>query len=282
MNKAVKYLSHALGWLRYVVKFKRIPSLSEPHDLNEKILWLSRHSDLSVWTRLSDKYLVREYVKERGLEEILVPMYQHCKSVDDIDFDSLPQQFVIKPTSGSGNVVVVNDKSKVSAETVRNKLKNGTSRWFGFATGEPHYLDIKNSYVVEVLLPSEGSHGVVDYKIWCFNGKAQACLVCADRNIDKHKVSVVSYSLPDWQRHPERIYGRYKNDVEVARPRQLERMIEISEKLSAGIPCVRVDLYEVGDKVYFGEMTFTSNGGRMRYFTDEYLLDMGQCLDVKK
>lgn len=278
MIKGVKQLSHIFGWLRYTLKFKRAPKLSEPHNLNEKIMWLSRHADTRVWSRLSDKWAVRQYVKWCGLGNILVPAYQHSLTLNGIDYESLPAQFVIKPTSGSGNVVVVRDKSAVSFQDIKSRLKH--SRWFGLLTGEPHYLDIAPGYVVEELLPTESEHGVIDYKIWCFNGKAHSCLVCADRNISRHEVKLVSYSLPDWQKRPDRLHPDYRNNIDIPKPEHLNEMIEISEKLSAGFPCVRVDLYEVNSKVYFGEMTFTSNGGRMRYFTDDFLLEMGKCIDL--
>lgn len=280
MSKLLIHISHALGWWRYVLKFRRRPHLNPPRDLNEKIMWLSRHSDFKEMTRLADKNEVRKFVKERGLERILIPQYQCCDTVGEIDYEALPKSFVIKTTSGSGNVIVVNDKDAVGADAIKSKLKSRTPKLFGLFTGEPHYMGIKQRFVVEKKLVNEGQSNLVDYKFWCFNGKAHSCMVCSSRDIDKHSVNLMIYSLPDWQRHPERMHENFRQTDVVAKPECLDDMIKICETLSRGFECVRVDLYEVGGKPYFGEMTFTSNAGRMRYYTDETLLEMGKAIKL--
>lgn len=280
MSKLLTHISHAFGWWRYALKFRRFPHLNPPRDLNEKIMWLSRHSDFGEMTRLADKNEVRQFIKERGLERILIPQYQCCDTVDEIDYGALPKSFVIKTTSGSGNVIVVNDKDAVGIDVIKNKLKSHTPKLFGFFTGEPHYMGIKQKFVVEEKLDNAGRRNLVDYKFWCFNGKVHSCMVCTSRDIDGHSVNYMSYSLPDWQRHPERMHEHYRHDDIVPKPECLDDMIKICETLSQGFVCVRVDLYEAGGKVYFGEMTFTGNAGRMRQFSDETLLEMGKDLKL--
>lgn len=280
MSKLLTNMSHALGWLRYALKFHKFPSLNQPRDLNEKIMWLSRHSDFTEMTRLSDKNDVRGFVAERGLERILIPQYQCVGTIDEIDFDALPKSFVIKTTSGSGNVIVVDDKDACGIDSIKRKLASHTPRLFGFITGEPHYMGIKQRFVVEEKLKTDPGQSLVDYKFWCFNGEPHSCMACTSRDIDSHKVNFMLYSLPDWTRHPERMHPNFMHDEVVPKPKCLDEMIEICRTLSRGFACVRVDLYEVDGKVYFGEMTFTSNGGRMRYYSDDTLLEMGRALKL--
>lgn len=261
----------------YVFKrtFHRSMNWKNPRDLNEKINWLKFNSDTTEWTRLADKYAVREYVKEKGFEDILVPLYGKWDKAEDIDWDSLPEQFVMKTNHGSGDALICFDKQKIDRAKVTKEFSTLLTKKFGYKLGEPHYNNIKPCIIAEQLLDSSKqqikSSSPIDYKIWCFNGKAEYIWACYDRT--KDSVMVGTYDL-DWNFHPEYSVSTHHYilaDMPIPRPLSLDRMIEAACKLSEGYPLVRIDFYEIDGKPYFGEMTFTSNGGYNDFYTQEFL-----------
>ena len=270
--------------MRYLLRFKRLPNLKKPQDLNEKILYLKLYSDTTEWTRLADKYKVREYVKSCGLESILIPLYGAWERVEDIPFEELPQKFILKANNGDGKGTNVKiDKAKMTAEdwqALRKRLQRWLdTKYIGALSGEPHYKGIKPMIVAEELLPcGDGESSLVDYKLWCFNGKPYSFFICSERQADGYHATVDCYDL-DWNRFPENM--RQSPHMTVAtkaipRPSCLDEMINAARILSKPFPELRVDLYAVGGKVFFGELTFTSLGGMMDFYTQDYLLEMGQ------
>lgn len=271
-----------LGVLRYRRKFNRKPDLKNPKDLNEKIMWLMYNTDTNLWTELADKYLVRKFIESKGLGDWLVGLYGVYDNADDIDFDSLPESFVIKTNNGYGTVLQIADKSKIDSKQLKKDLNKWIKRPFGYLTAEPHYVRIKPRIVIEELLnnDSETSSSLIDYKFWCFDGEIYCCFVCGNRNIERHTTEFVPYHVPQWVCREDILHENYRTGFRANRPKNLEKMMEGVKKLAQGFPQVRVDLYEAGGKIYFGEMTFTSNAGRMRYFTDEALLEMGNLITL--
>lgn len=270
--------------LRYLLRFKRLPDFKNPKDLNEKILYLKLFTDTSRWTQLADKYKVREYVESCGLSNILIPLYGAWERVEDIPFDQLPQTFILKANNGDGkgtNVKV--DKAKMTAadwQALKKRLQGWlTTKHIGALSGEPHYRDIKPMILAEELLPcGEGETSLIDYKLWCFNGEPYSFFICSERQADGYHATVDCYDL-DWNRFPENMQASPHMTVAtkaIPRPACLDEMIAAARKLSKPFPEVRVDLYAVGGKLYFGEMTFTSLGGMMDFYTPKYLLEMGQ------
>lgn len=269
----------------FLRKFGRPMNWENPVDLNEKIQWLKLNTDTSTWTDLSDKYKVREFVKAKGLEDILVDLYGKWDNADDIDFNQLPNSFVLKSNHGSGDIIIVNDKSIINSREIKKTLKRALNEKFGYKFVEPHYLSIKPCLIAEELLPIDNpeiSSSLIDYKIWCFHGEPVSIFVCSNRH--KHGADM---SVFDTKWNPIENALNYNNHfkksaIAIPKPKNLERMLEIARTLSDGFHQVRVDLYESRDKVYFGEMTFTSNGGFMDYFTPEYLVDLGNYVKLTK
>ena len=262
----------------YKKKFGKVVDFSHLRDINEKIQWLMFYTDTSLWTKLADKYAVRQYVKNRVGVDVLVPLLGKWDRVEDIDFDSLPDKFVIKPNNGSYDTIICRDKSKVSYDEIRGKMSYSLNHRFGYENAEPHYLYIKPCIIAEKLLESDGKEGLIDYKIWCFNGKPYSIFVCLNRNPETHHADFMSYDL-NWNRCPESLSEPFRNNIECPKPMNLDKMLAIAAKLSEGFPQVRVDLYNIKGKIYFGEMTFTSNFGMMPYYTQQVLNDMGnQCI----
>ena len=262
-------------------------NVKNPQDLNEKILWLSLFTDTSEWTRLADKYAVREYVEQVAGSKYLVPLYGKWDSVEDIEWDILPQSFVLKSNNGgSANAVkIVKDKASLDMETIKAQMQEWLDKPMSPDTTEYHYIDIKPCIIAEELLENpeeikEISKTLIDYKIWCFNGKVAEIWTCANRTLDG--ADVATFDL-QWNYHPEGSIFNHdyqKQKHLVPKPNNLDEMVALAEKLSAPFPVVRVDLYNIKGKVYFGEMTFTSNGGTMDFYTQDHLMELGKMIDL--
>lgn len=270
--------------IRYWLRFRKRLNLRNPRNLNEKIQYLSLRTNTEEWSRLTDKYAVREYVAECGLEHILNRLYGVWNSAEEIDFESLPQQFVLKATHGSGDSIIVSDKSTTNLDEVRRSMRQTLSETYGLDEGDIHYSRITPRVVAEQLLQNDEesakySSSLIDYKIWCFNGKAYYIWACIGRT--KESVRVMTYDT-EWNAHPEYSVAthHYKISDYIPKPDNLKEMLEVAEKLSAPFPVVRVDLYSVGGAIYFGEMTFTSIGGLMNVYSPEFLDKTGQLITL--
>ena len=299
-KKAVMPLLKLVNWLnprmpktmvqiRHLLRQKRFANLKNPQDLNEKILWMALNTDTTEWSRLTDKYEVRNYVRECGLEETLIPQYGPWNSMNEVDFDQLPNSFIFKPTHGSGDVVVVRDKKTADIEGIKNKIQKDLDTYLITSSAELHYARIPHRVVAEELLKNDPvsekySSTLIDYKIWVFNGKAHYVWVCMNRFVkNKDGAEVMTYDR-DWNVHPE--YCRVTPDFSLAdpmpKPAGYDHMLEVAEKLAKPFPVVRVDLYNLNGKIYFGEMTFTSYGAIMDFYSDLFLKKAGSELDISK
>lgn len=279
-----RHFPERLVKLRYLIRFKRFLNLKNPKTLNEKILYLSLRTDTSLWTQLADKYSVRKYVSKCSLSETLVPLLGYWRRAEDIDFEKLPSSFVLKTTQGSGDIVLVKDKLSIDQEYVRGLMKRAVSTRYGELEGGKHYMRIVPGIIAEALLNNDdeslmASTSIIDYKIWCFNGKAHYIWVCCNR--DKDGTEVMTYDM-SWSAHPEYslFTPHYRRGKTIPKPHNFERMIEVAETLAKPFPVVRVDLYNIGGKIYFGEMTFTSLGGLMDFYTDEFQRMTGDIINI--
>lgn len=268
-------------------RFGRYVDWDNPQDLNEKILWLKFHEDMNLWANYADKIMVRDYVKKKGLENIIIPIYGVWENTSQLrkSWQDLPERFALKSNNGSGNVILIKNKSKLQDKEV-SKILGRIRKWildkgYGLGSAELHYQFIDNKIYAEELLNNERndiSRSVIDYKIWCFNGKAFGILVVFDRNLYTGEY-VLDFYDKAWERHSEYIACK-KAAVELSRPQNLDEMVRIAELLSDGMPQVRIDLYDIDGRVYFGEMTLTSLGGYMDYFTPEALKQMGDQISL--
>lgn len=274
------YFSEKLAKEIYRNKFNKELNIDNPKDINEKINWLKYRSDTSIWTILADKYKVREYVKECGFEHMLIDLYGIWNKVDDIQFENLPNSFVLKTNHGCATVILVDDKSKIDMSKIKKQLNKWMKFKFGIYTAEPHYINIKPCIIAEKYLKEESelSTSLIDYKIWCFNGVPYCIMVLLNRTEDNVCKSL--YTL-DWIPCFDKLAVIEKNTPIIPKPKSLNQMIEASRVLSKSFPQVRVDFYEVAGKPYFGELTFTSLGGYMDYFTPDFLLEMGSKVVLK-
>jgi hypothetical protein len=268
--------------IRYFFRFGHFPNLHHPYDLNEKILYLKLYGDTTQWTRLADKYAVREYVASCGLGSILIPLYGVWEHAAEVPLDDLPQKFMLKANNGDGkgtNILV--DKRNMT-EAYRQQLYSKMEKWLskrniGALSAEPQYKNIPPRIIAEkVLQKNKEETSIIDYKIWCFNGRPYSILVCYNR---QNTITTLGCYDLNWSFHPEKMSRTRHHLIAVQpiqRPKYLEKMLEIARVLSQPFPEVRVDLYEAEDKVWFGELTFTSLGGMMNYYTPEYLRELGR------
>jgi len=275
--------------LQWIYNYGKWFPWNNPQTLNEKIQWLQVYSDTTLWSVYSDKYEVRNYIQKKGYKDILVKCYGVWNSVDEIDYNSLPDKFVIKCTHDSGSTYIVN-KEKTDFKVLNQILKKHLETPFGYFSCEPHYLRIKPRIIAEELLENQNDDGfmsssLVDYKIWCFNGKPYIGLICYDRHRDAtgHMKSVRDlYNLNPWKpcRDLMSLDCRNQNFRDVPQPKNLERLLSIAEDLATGFPEVRVDFYNINGRIFFGELTFTSNCGRSDLYSNEALLKMGDCINL--
>lgn len=273
--------------LNYYRKLRSFPHLRHPRTLNEKIQWFKFHGDNREIAPLADKYAVREFVKGRGLEETLIPLLGKWDSVEDFRaaWPGLKTPFVVKANNSCQTIIVVRDKDASNLDAICSQLQAWLDdRLFWGLFVEPHYKYIKPCIIAEEYLAQDGpsakvSASLVDYKIWCFDGRPECIWACTNRS--SHGLEMSCFDT-DWTPHPERlVYSDHfrKPSAVLPRPEGLERMLEYAAILSKGFPQVRVDFYFTAEKVWFGEMTFTSNGGCMPYFTEEYQLELGsRCI----
>lgn len=260
--------------LQYWIKTGRNLNLKNPKRYTEKLQWYKLYYKDETMHRCVDKYKVRGYVEEKGLSDILVELYGHYSSIEQVDFDALPEQFVIKTTNGGGglNVAIVTDKEKFRTSEDKGRLKTKKSRT---RTGgrEWAYYGTEPGIIVEELLVNKENPaaGVNDYKILCFNGEVECIVVDVDRYIG-HKRNFYDAQWNDLQVSSdcERI------DRPVEKPKNLEKMLEVARKLSEDFPFVRVDLYNVDGKIYFGELTFYPWSGYVQFYPDRFDFELGE------
>lgn len=263
--------------------FHRPIDLENPRNLDEKVNWMKLHADQTLWTRCSDKAGVREYVSECGLGDTLNEVYGVWENPSDIDFDALPERFVLKTTNGGGgnNVIIVRDRSSFDPAAARESLARWLSEPVGDLYYEPHYKGIRPAVMAEKYLEQDnGDISLVDIKINCFDGKAHSVFLCSDRDPGK-KVCYSVYDL-DWNLHPEHIQPYYRTEKVYPRPKSFDDMIRFSEILSKGIPYVRVDWYDIDGKAVFSEMTFTPGGGFQGFYTLDWLEELGTQMKIEK
>lgn len=288
-RKMVKIINHffpkTVCKIRFRKMFGRKMNLENPQDINEKITWLELYSDTSLWTLCTDKYAVRKYVEDCGLVNILVKLYGKWDKADDIGWSALPNEFVLKTNNGSGTVIIVKDKSQLDIEALTSQLDQMLHKFKFISTTEFHYEGIDPCIIAEELLHNDEdaikwSSSIVDYKIWCFNGKVDSIWTCTNRD---HEGTDVALFDREWNYRPEAsIFNCHYREQKHLTPKPVcfDEMIRVAEILAKPFPVVRVDLYAIKGKVYFGELTFTSLGGTMNFYTDQELLRMGQKIDI--
>lgn len=265
-----KQFNHAVGYE---------PNIDKPESFNEKLQWLKLYYRNPLMTVCADKYEVRNYVREKIGEKYLVKLIGVFDNVDDINFDNLPDKFILKVNHGSGQNIICKNKSDLNINEVKDKL----SEWMlpksnhYFYSYEWCYKDIKPKIVCEELIQDSSNDYLDDYKFMCFNGEVKMVFVCSERQT---KLKVDFFDL-DWNKLPfTRLYDN--SQKEIKKPKNFDLMIKLAEKLSKPFPFVRVDFYEVEGRVYFGEMTFYPGNGMESFKPVEWDYNIGKMLNLPK
>lgn len=249
----------------YLTKFHKRINLKNPKTLDEKIQWLKFHDykDNILVRDCADKYLVRGYVESCGCPEILNELYATYDRVEDIDWDALPEKFVIKWNFGCGQNLICFDKSKLDINEAKRKLKDWykVRNTFYLAYSELQYKGIKPKLVCEKLIETEHGGLPVDYKFYCFGGKAECVLVCVGRGSDGHGAKYYFFDR-NWNLLRYNKTGKEApENFTLPKPKNIERLFEYADMVSKPFPFVRADFYLENGKAIFGELTFTPCGG---------------------
>ena len=271
----------ATRFIYRVMKGKKL-NLKNPKTFDEKILWLKLNTYYKnpLISKCADKYEVRQYVKSCGCGEILNELYYVFDNVDDINWESLPNSFVLKWNTGSGYNIICYDKEKLNIEDAKEKLKKWGRAKDYLKTAEIHYKYIPRKIICEKYLGTSDGILPKDYKFFCFNGKAKYVMVCVDREKGKPKLY---YFDRNWNRV---IVNKGDKDVPedftIEKPKDIDKMFLYADKLSKPFPFVRTDLYYVEGKIIFGELTFTPHAGIDPKRLPEADLMFGQMLTLPK
>ncbi|MBR3660932.1 MAG: glycosyl transferase [Bacilli bacterium] len=240
--------------------FNKELNLEEPKTFNEKIQWLKLNDRKDIYTTMVDKYEAKEYVANIIGKEYIIPTLGIYNKFSDIDFNELPEQFVIKCTHDSGSIIVVKDKKNINTKEMKRKINKSLRKNFYYRYREWPYKNIKPRIIVEKYMEDKKYHELRDYKVYAFNGRCDYLMLCFDRNSDETKFVFFDR---DWNIKKEFTNAgiKYGDKLCITKPKTVDKMFEFASILSKNIPFVRVDFYEVNGKCYFGELTFYPSSG---------------------
>lgn len=270
-----KWYPSLLG-IDYFIKTGKLLDWNHLTTYSEKMQWAKLYDSTPLKTKLTDKYTVREWVTELIGGDFLIPLLGVWGKFDDIPFDSLPSEFILKTNHGSGYVEIIRDKTKINKKLLKLKFDEWMQVKYAYRNGfEMQYLPIPPKIMAEKLITTD-TVDLPDYKFLCFDGKPYYCWVDIDR-FSGHKRNVydMDWNLQSWN------HAYYHNSpLKLEKPLNFEEMVRIASILSRGFSHVRVDLYNVQGKIYFGEMTFTNSSGFKVAIPEEYDLELGKLWDL--
>jgi TupA-like ATPgrasp len=263
--------------VNYLMRTRRVLHLKDPRSYSEKIQWMKLHGGLERYAPYVDKCEIRQYVENIVGAQYLVPLIGVWADFDEIPFEELPDQFVLKATHGQGYNFICRDRSDLDLGSLRATVANWMNRDFYRSEREPQYRNIRPRLIVEAYLEDD-SGALRDYKFPCFAGVPYVVQVLGDR-ADGTTENIYDR---EWHLLPVVEKGYPNTPEPVEKPELLDEMLSIAAKLSAGFPFVRVDLYSSAGRVYFGELTFTPASGIITYEPGTFDLELGGMLDLSK
>lgn len=289
-NNKYDFWAHALNRLVYVLpdkwylffRFKnRVgywPHLNHPRTFNEKLQWLKLNDRHAEYTQMVDKIDAKKYVASIIGDKYIIPTLGVWNSVDEIEWDKLPNQFVIKVSSDSGGIVVCKDKQTLDIAKAKEKLTNGWGKNYYVHNKEYPYRDLTPRIIAEEYKEDESGYELRDYKIFCFNGEPKILFVASDRQKAGEDTKFDFFDL-NWNHLPF-TNGHPNSKEHIAKPKNFEEMLEIAKKLSVGIPQVRIDLYNCNGQIYFGEITFFHWSGMTAFDPVEWDFKLGKMIKL--
>lgn len=253
--------------LEYKLKMNKKLNLENPITFNEKIQWLKLYDRKDKYVTMVDKYEAKKYVSNIIGNEYIIPTLGIYNSFDEIDFEKLPNEFVIKPTHTSGNVYICKNKKDINYKELKKIVKKWLKRKYYYLHREWPYKDIKPRIIIEKYMSDNKGQELMDYKLFCFNTIPKLTLVCSERFSSDNMCE--TFFDENWN-----IFnfteGNHRIDKSIKKPENYEQMKEIAKKLSENTSFSRIDFYEIKGKIYFGEITFYPNSGFEKFEPEKY------------
>ncbi|MFI3202178.1 MAG: ATP-grasp fold amidoligase family protein [Eubacteriales bacterium] len=246
--------------ITYEYVFKKKINLSNPKTFNEKLQWLKLNDFRAEYTSLVDKAEVKKIVADKVGDKYIIPTIGVWEKFEDIDFNKLPNQFVLKCTHDSGSVVICKNKKNFDKDAAKKKLNQALKQNFYYRCREYPYKNVKPRIIAEDYINDISTGQLYDYKIFCFNGVPQYFYIASDRHLGSKNTKFDYFDI-EFNRIDMRQAQNHCSNTLFFRPKCYDKMIEIASVLSKGIPQVRVDFYIANDKLIFGELTFFHQGG---------------------
>lgn len=266
--------------ISYKLKLKKALNLKNPRTYNEKIQWLKLYDRKPEYTTMVDKYEVKKYIAKKIGEEYVIPTIGIWDSFEDIDFDTLPNQFVLKCTHDSGGLVICQNKELLDIKSAKAKLCKSLRKNYFWLGREWPYKNVKPRIIAEKYMEDSETKELRDYKFFCFNGVAKALFIATERG---NKNEETKFDFFDMNfNHLPFTNGHPNAKTTPKKPASFDIMKTLAEKLSSGIPHLRVDFYEVDGKVYFGELTFSHWGGMVPFEPEEWDYKFGEYITLPK
>lgn len=253
-------------------------NLENPKTFNEKLQWLKLYNRKPIMTIMVDKIEAKKYVANIIGEKYIIPTLGVHNSFEEINFDALPEQFVLKCTHDSGGLVICKDKSSFNIEAAKRIINKSLNYNFYHKLKEWPYKNVTPRIIVEQYMEDESGYELKDYKFFCFDGEPKALFIAADRCVENEETKFNFYDinfnlLPFTSGHPN-------SNKPIEKPKSFELMKELATKLSKGMPHVRIDFYDIYGKVYFGEMTFYHNSGLVPFRPHKWDYLFGEWIKI--
>lgn len=264
--------------IKFLCRMGKFPNLRNPETFNEKIQWLKLHNRKPEFATMVDKYEVKKIIAERMGEEYLIPTLGVWEHFEDIDFEKLPEQFVLKCTHDSGGLVICKDKSKLDIKRAEEKIKRCLKSNYYWHGREWPYKSVKPRIIAEQYMVDESGVELKDYKIFNFNGEPKLIQVDFNRFV-KHTKNIYD---TEWNYMDVAINYPTDSNVSIKKPECLEEMLNMARELSKGLPFLRTDFYVINGKIYFGELTFSPGSGFMKVTPESFDLEMGSWIPVPR
>lgn len=259
--------------IKYYCRMGKRLHLKNPQTFNEKLQWLKLYGRRPIDTILSDKYEVKTYIAKTIGKQYVIPLLGVWDRFEDIDFNKLPNQFVLKCTNDSGGIVICKDKTTFDIENARKRLSRGLKTDYYVFSREKAYRGIPKRVIAEEYKEDSHTHELRDYKFFCFDGVPKVLFIASDRQIKGEETKFDFFDMD--YKHLPFTNGHPNAKVCPEKPMCFEEMKNLASKLSKGIPHVRVDFYEVDGRVYFGEMTYSHWGGMTPFEPEEWDYKLG-------
>lgn len=257
--------------------FGRKLNLDSPKTFNEKMQWLKLYNRKDIYTSYVDKLAVKDIVAKKIGKEYIIPTLKVYDSINEISLSDLPNQFVLKCTHDSGTVVICSNKKELNFKESKDKLKKRMSENYFYRLREWPYKNVKPRIIAEEFINDDKEGQLKDYKFFCFNGRVKFLKIDFDR-FSNHRANYYDLNMKLLP-FGEVDFMPDRNPIE-KKPQNFEKMLELAEVLSEGLPFIRVDFYNVDGKIYFGELTFFPASGLGKFTDEKWDVEIGNMLEL--